>query len=154
MAGIDILSPDISQPWFENGAVISKVNYSPELDGGEISRRHLRAWLEQLLPERGRIPIEIFVGSQSAWTAASLRWQQLLAGGLKAWLSSSTLTLAPSGQTHQLPWSDGYRRARALAMWADVDALVLTVTSQEFASSELPFERVDRVIRQDEWPPA
>ena len=39
MAGIDIISTDISRPWFETGAVINEVNFAPLLGGAEISRR-------------------------------------------------------------------------------------------------------------------
>ncbi len=149
IAGIDLITPDISQPWFENGAVINEVNYSPLLGGGEISRRQIPALLERMLPGSGRIPIEIFVGDEAAWTAASLRWQQLLAEGLRAWLSSATLTLAPSGQTRHLTGNGCYPRARALVLSADTDALVLVVPAQEFIGTELPFARVDRIVRLD-----
>src|SRR5690606_29296845 len=40
-AGIDIISTEIALPWHQNGAVINKVNFSPLLGGGEISRRHI-----------------------------------------------------------------------------------------------------------------
>ena len=149
IAGIDLITPDIGRPWHENGAIINEVNHSPQLGGGEISRSHIPELLDRLLPEHGRIPIEIFVGGEAAWTAASLRWQQLLADGLNAYLSSATLTLSPSGEHHHLPWNGSYRRARALALSAEVDAMVLAVPAREFACSELPFESVDRIVHQE-----
>lgn len=149
IAGIDLITTDIARPWYENGAIVNEVNHSPQLGGGEISRRHLPALLNRLLPGRGRIPIEIFVGGEAAWTAASLRWQQLLAEGMRAYLSSASLTLTPSGEPRHLPWASCYQRARALALSTGVDALVLAVTTREFAAAEPPFTHVDRVVRQD-----
>lgn len=146
IAGIDLITPDITRPWFENGAVINEVNYSPQLGGGEISRRHVPALLDLLVQDRGRIPVEIFVGDEAAWTAASQRWQALLAEGLRAYLSSAGLTLSPSGAPHHMLLTGGYRRARALALSADVDAIVLAVPAQEFASHELPFEGMEHSV--------
>ena len=34
IAGIDVISPDISQPWYSNGAVICEVNAKPQLGKG------------------------------------------------------------------------------------------------------------------------
>ncbi|WP_294347916.1 hypothetical protein [Prosthecochloris sp.] len=34
VAGIDIISADISVPWYENGAIINEVNYAPLSGGG------------------------------------------------------------------------------------------------------------------------
>lgn len=56
IAGVDIMSPDIGQPWQANGAIINEVNYAPLLGGGEVSRARLPDLLRQLLPDGGRIP--------------------------------------------------------------------------------------------------
>ena len=143
IAGIDLITPDIARPWFENGAVINEVNHAPQLGGGEISHRHIPALLDLLVQDRGRIPIEVFVGDEAAWTAASQRWQALLADGLRAYLTSAELTLAPSGASCHMSLTGSYPRARALALSADVDAIVLAVPPREFVSTELPFEGVD-----------
>lgn len=149
IAGVDLITPDISRPWFENGAILNEINHSPQLGGGEISRRHLPDLLAQWLPEGGQIPVELFVGGAAAWAAASLRWQRLLGQGVNAWISSATLTLGPSGQPRPMPWNGCYRRARALLLSADVAALVLAVPTAEWASQAPPFESVDRIVHQD-----
>ncbi|MEO0003779.1 MAG: hypothetical protein RLZZ22_1471, partial [Pseudomonadota bacterium] len=97
IAGIDLITPDIARPWFENGAILNEVNHAPQLGGGEISRRQIPVLLDWLIQDRGRIPVEIFVGGDAAWTAASQRWQALLADGLRAYLTGPELTLEPSG---------------------------------------------------------
>jgi cyanophycin synthetase len=37
VAGVDVISSDITQPWHQNGAIINEVNHAPLLGGGEIS---------------------------------------------------------------------------------------------------------------------
>ncbi len=146
IAGIDLITPDIARPWFENGAIINEVNHAPQLGGGEISRRQIPALLDLLLQDRGRIPIEVFVGGEAAWTAASQRWQALLADGLRAYLTGPELTLEPSGAPHHMALTGSYPRASALALSARVDAIVMAVPPREFIAAELPFEGVERLV--------
>lgn len=145
IAGIDLITPDITRPWFENDAIISEVNHAPQLGGGEISRRQIPVLLDRLIQDRGRIPIEVFVGGETAWTAASQRWQALLADGLRAYLTGPELTLEPSGARCPMALTGSYPRALALALSTRVDAIVMAVPVREFVTAELPFEGVDRV---------
>ena len=146
IAGIDLITPDIARPWFENGAIINEVNHAPQLGGGEISRRQIPALLDLLIQDRGRIPIELFVGGAAAWTAASQRWQALLADGLRAYLTGPELTLEPSGARRHMALTGSYPRASALALSTSVDAIVMAVPVREFVTAELPFEGVDRLV--------
>jgi len=146
IAGIDLITPDIARPWFENGAIINEVNHAPQLGGGEISRRQIPVLLDWLLQGRGRIPIEVFVGGEAAWTAASQRWQALLADGLRAYLTGPELTLEPSGACRQMALTGCYLRASALVLSREVDAIVMAVPTQEFVTAEFPFEGVERVV--------
>ena len=146
IAGIDLITPDIARPWFENGAIINEVNHAPQLGGGEISRRQIPVLLDWLVQDRGRIPIEAFVGGEAAWTAASQRWQALLADGLRAYLTGPELTLEPSGACRQMVLTGCYPRASALVLSQEVDAIVMAVPTQEFVTAEFPFEGVERVV--------
>lgn len=145
IAGIDLITPDIARPWFENGAIINEVNHAPQLGGGEISRRQIPVLLDWLIEDRGRIPIEVFVGGEAAWTAASQRWQALLTDGLRAYLTSPDLTLEPSGARCQMALTGSYPRARALALSTRVDAIVMAVPVREFVAAEFPFEGLDHL---------
>ncbi len=146
IAGIDLITPDIARPWFENGAILNEVNHAPQLGGGEISRRQIPALLDRLVQDRGRIPIEVFVGGEAAWTAASQRWQTLLTDGLRAYLTGPELTLEPSGARCHMALTGSYPRASALALSTRVDAIVMTVPVKEFVEAEFPFEGVERVV--------
>lgn len=64
-AGIDLISPDIGTPWFENGAVINEVNFSPVIGRThEYQRRAATAYIRSLFPAQGRIPIEVYIGQE------------------------------------------------------------------------------------------
>ena len=65
----DIISNDITRPWFENGAIINEVNYSP-LITDQSQRNIILHLLHEWLPNNGRIPIEIFVGDGAAMSQA------------------------------------------------------------------------------------
>jgi len=151
VAGVDVISPDITRPWYENGAVINEVNYAPLLGGGEISRRYLSAYLDRLLVNKGRIPVEAFVGGEAAWSAAEARWRELCEQGHAAFLSSAERTVAPSGQTHAMSLGMGlYERTRGLSLRHDVGALVLVVQTDEFLTRGVPLGPIDRVEFVDE----
>ena len=65
-AGIDIISYDITRPWYETGAVINEINFAPLLGGGEISRSYIAKFLQKFIKGDGRIPIDCFYNKQKA----------------------------------------------------------------------------------------
>ncbi len=150
VAGIDIISRDIAKPWYENDAIINEVNFAPLLGGGEISRRHIPQFLEQYTAGDGRIPVEVFVGGESAWQAAAERWQAFLHEGVNAYLTSGTQTLGPSGKKIPMPSTGLFQRARALVLNPEVAAMVLVVQTDEFLETGLPLEFVDLINHVDE----
>jgi D-alanine-D-alanine ligase-like ATP-grasp enzyme len=156
MAGIDIITADITRPWFENGAIVNEVNFAPLLGGGEISRSHIPAFLDEFIEGTGTIPVAVFVGGQAAWAAATRCWQEMVASGLDAYLSHAHRTLAPSGDEWRMPFVGLYQRARALVLSSRVQALVLVVQTDEILGTGLPLEAVDSVSFVDErlqaWP--
>lgn len=152
VAGVDIISPDISRPWYENGAIINEVNFAPLLGGAEISRRQLGDYLRRIVKGSGRIPVEVFVGGAAAWQAALVRQEALGASGVRAWLSSGKRTLAPeinlSANVERevpLPLHGLKARARALVMVQDAEALLLVVDDDQLIDTGLPLDRVDAV---------
>lgn len=92
VAGVDVISSDITQPWHQNGAIINEVNHAPLLGGGEISRKHIPEFLRGLVQGDGRIPVEIFVGGASAWQAALDRMTELAQTQAGVYLTSDERT--------------------------------------------------------------
>jgi cyanophycin synthetase len=149
VAGVDMISPDITAPWHANGAIINEVNFAPLLGGGEISRRYVDEYLVRLVDGRGRIPVEVFVGGAAAWEAAEARWRARLQAGVVAFLCNDVRTLGGDGQPFALPVDGLHARVRALTLRAEVGALVLVVQTLELLGTGLPLDRVDRVVVVD-----
>lgn len=145
VAGVDLISPDISQPWYKNGAVINEVNYAPLLGEGVISRAHLAQYLARLLGGNGRIAVEVFVGDAAATTAARKKATLLHQQGKVVVVTSHHWTFWGHGQQLMLAVDGLYARTRALILSAKVEALILVVQNDELSYSGLPLEGVDRV---------
>ena len=156
IAGIDIITPDIGRPWFENGAIVNEVNFAPLLGGGDISRSHIPAFLDDFVDGTGTIPVEVFVGGDAALAAAERRWQAMVAAGHDAYLSDARRTLLPTGREWPMPMPGLYQRTRALVLCSRVQAMVLVVQTDEMLGTGLPLETVDQVTFVDEhlhaWP--
>lgn len=62
MAGIDLIMPDISKSWLETSATIIEVNAQPQF--GIITASHIyKDILSRLMPDKGRIPVIVLIGS-------------------------------------------------------------------------------------------
>ncbi len=144
VAGVDIITPDIRVPWYANGAIINEVNFAPLLGGGEISRRHIPAFLRDLLHGSGRIPVEAILGDANAMESARQQQKERVAAGQRCYISSHEITLAPSGGAMQLRLHGLYARTRALLLNREVDALLLVVQTDELLRTGMPVDRIDR----------
>jgi cyanophycin synthetase len=145
VAGIDIMSSDITQPWFANGAVINEVNFAPLLGGGEISQRYLGEYLERMVPANGRIEVVVFVGGAAAWQAAEAHGQSLRESGVAAFVTSAAQTLDAQGQTLHLAQQGLNMRLRALILRREVQALVVVVQTLELLHAAPVLDRVAAV---------
>lgn len=146
VAGVDIISPDISEPWHRNGAIINEVNFAPLLGGGEISRRYVGTYLARLLEGDGRIPVEAFLGGEAAWLAALDRRKALGGDGAGIFVTSAERTLDGNGQEIAMPFKSLHRRTRALLLSRRVHALLLVVQDNEFLHAGLPVESIDSLV--------
>lgn len=157
VAGVDIISPDITQPWHANGAIINEVNFAPLLGGHEISRRYIATYIRDLVEGDGRIPVEVFVGGAEALAAARERQAALAAAGSAAFLTSHEATVDPTARPLPLAAVGLAHRCRALVLDPAVGAIVLVVQTDEFERFGLPFDRITalhvvdrRLVRYDQ----
>jgi hypothetical protein len=150
VAGVDIISTDISQPWHVNGATINEVNYAPLLGGGDISRSRIPKFLEVLLKGDGRIPVHVHVGSDNALRAARVTWQQLVDAGVRVAFVTADQVLLPSGEPRKMPSEGVYSSALSLVLSPDTEALVIVVQTDEFVQTGFPFDHVTEVYETDE----
>lgn len=129
VAGVDIITDDITRPWYDTGAIINEVNYAPLLGGGDISKRYIHDYLNRILENQGRIPIHVYLGGGKAWSKAESRCNQLWDAGVSAYLTNDQVTFDKSGST-SLASGDGLgRKLGALRLRKDVQAIVVVVQS-------------------------
>ncbi len=145
IAGIDLISPDISQPWHKNGAIINEVNYSPYLGGNDIAKARLPHFLQCLLGGDGRIPIEVMVGGDDAIKAGRARQQDFIDDGVSCYLTSHDLTIDGNLREMAICTPGLFARSIALLMNRDVEALILVLQTDEFLHSGLPVDRIDKI---------
>lgn len=155
IAGIDIISSDITKPWYENGAIINEVNFSPLLSG-RANSDVLDNILNEIISDKGRIPIEIFVGEASALQKAKEYQSELTKIGRKFWLTSDRLTLTPLGKENHLTVDGLFMRCSALLLNRQVEGLIVVVQNDELLYTGLPFQQVDclhQILEPDEKAP-
>lgn len=121
VAGVDIITEDISKPWTETRAIINEVNIGPLFGGGEISRSHIPTFLNHFVPNGGRIPI---LEEQSRQHALE-RQAELAASGSRCYLTSTSETIGPAGEQLLHSLDDLAKRMKALFCRADVDSIVV-----------------------------
>ena len=150
-AGIDIITEDITRSWRETDAIVNEVNYSPLIgrrstdeDGGYLAKLAAR-----LVPEKGRIPVEVYVGGSEAWEKAVERQRQLLAENQPFYLSSHNITLEPDSTEVVYKTRSLYRRALSLLMDQRVRGVVLVIHNDEFEQTGLPVDQLSAVISVD-----
>lgn len=145
-AGIDMISSDISRPWYENQSVINEVNYAPL-----VGRRHdyQRASLDTLIrglfPRPARIPVEAFVGDQAALDAARHRQGQLIADGVATVVTTHEQSWGADGALTMHAIGDGLlTRCRAMLADRSMEVLLLVIQTDEPVHVGMPVDRLDR----------
>lgn len=121
LAGIDIISPDITKSWYANGAIINEVNFAPLFGGAEISRSHIPAFFAEFIDGDGKIPIEVFDTEEGA-----LNFQlQQVKQHKRCYFTSFGKTLDSLGKEIVMPPKNVKKRINALVMRQDVDSIAV-----------------------------
>lgn len=154
-AGVDIISVDIRQPWYENGAIVNEVNFSPNTSPGPDTRHLLADLIDCFLPDRGRVPIEVFVGGRGALERAKARQTEFLARDVASYLASPGLLLSPEVAPVRLATANLFEDCVALLMRADLGALVIACPPDAWRATGLPVDRFDRttIVDRDQSDP-
>lgn len=145
IAGIDLLIPDIRRSWMESGGWICEVNAQTQF--GTVTGAHLYGLvLKELLPDKGRIPLILVLGTSdlSDQTGAALRsWlveQGFVVGyasPMGAWIGGRCIL--PAGV-------DFFEKGQAILSSTDVRAAVLVGSVDDVRRNGLPFDRCDVVV--------
>jgi cyanophycin synthetase len=141
-AGVDIISSDISRPWFENGAIINEVNYSP-LISNRSERNIVSHLLYELLSNDGKIPIEVFVGDDAALSQAKKVQSNYAKKGIQCWLTNHITSLNPAGEICPLAASNLFSKVSALLLDKNVEALLIVIQNDALLETGLPIPYID-----------
>lgn len=146
VSGVDIISEDITKPWYENGAIINEVNYSPAYGTGDISKATIPAYLESLIEGNGRIPIKIFIGGEKALKKAKKYQAKRLQKKKSSFLTSHKITISNNLDEVIYPFESLSKRIKSLLMNINVEELLIVIQTNEFLIYELPIDSIDEII--------
>lgn len=147
MAGIDMITEDISAPWYENGAIINEINYKPFFGNFPITRPYVRPFLDGLMGgDNGRIPVIAFVGDEKAMKSALVEQANAAKNGENWIVTDESRTLLPDGSEMPLVAPGLAARGRALTYDRTVDSILLVVRDDALLRANLAFDRLDKVV--------
>lgn len=149
MAGIDLISTDISQPWYENMAVINEINYAPLLGGGEVSRNSLSVAIQRLVNGNGRIPVHIYLGADNASELAIRAFEMLASLDVKVFFAREDIILTSLKQEVHVNISSFFERIRAILLDQRCEFLVIAIRTTELLYSGIPFDAFDELFVVD-----
>ncbi len=153
MAGIDIITTDISVPWHVSGAIINEVNFCPNFGGNDYAKARLPQFLASIMEADGRIPVEVFLGREKAMIQARARQEELRCTGIRCFVTSHQETLAATGAVMPMPAEGLFGRSLALLINCGVQHLILVIQNNELLSSGLPVDRLTRIVLCDNQMP-
>lgn len=152
ICGIDIISPDISIPWTENGAAIIEVNAAPGLRMHKFpskgSPREVGAPIIDLLfneQENGRIPIVAVTGTNGKTTTTRLMAHIANFTGLAVGFTS-TDGIYIDGEKMQSGDCSGPQSAKTILQDPTIDFAVLETARGGIIRSGLGFDHCDIAI--------
>jgi cyanophycin synthetase len=144
VAGVDLISTDITRPWHENGALLNEVNFKPFLVGS-LDNDKVHPYMQSVVEGDGRIPVHAVVGVGDLWARAQALRQSLKQSGILAHVCGHSTVESPSGEPLHLMGSGLFMRCRAMLQNSCVEALIVVVDSDEFLKTGLPLDRFDEV---------
>jgi len=145
VAGVDIISTDISKPWYENGAIINEVNFAPLYGGGDISKKTIPSFLNEYIKDDGRIPIQVVIGDESAFKAAIKLQDLSLEKSVKSFVTTHNKTLSYSKKEVHYMYDSLYLRIKTLLNDKEVGELIVVVQTDELLNSGLPMDMITKV---------
>lgn len=151
IVGVDLMSEDITVPWYENGGMINEINFAPSLSlQREWSRKAISLYYDDIFPENGRIPITLFIGGVDAFEHARKYQSEASERGGKVFLCTKDATFRLLMEKSQ----DGigsnlFRRTHALLLDRRADEIIVVVQDDDLLSTGFPFDSVSRVFHVD-----
>lgn len=146
VSGVDIITTDIQKPWHQSNAIINEINYTPLLGGHPVSKGYIPLFLDYIIVDDGRIPIEVIVGGDDAMKMAQKKQKTLTDKGINSFLTSHSITLYNKDfQEMVLSFQSLYKRCKALLLNNRVETIVLVIQTDEFLYTGIPFDQITSI---------
>lgn len=145
LAGVDLITPDISRSWLETGALVCEVNGQPQISQTGSAGIYARI-LRSVLGERPVVPIWAHVSDAAPRGLAGVRM------GGAAMGTASREGIWIDGRPVAGPQPDGFAAARALFAHPGFDAAMVHLTAQDILRRGLPFPWCVRAVVEGDGP--
>jgi cyanophycin synthetase len=148
VAGVDFLTPDISLPYYENGAAITEVNAMPALAGVQSCGRPAYSMLlDFLFPQGsdGRIPTALVLASGDDAGTIAVMEKILSACGLAVGVAARD-GIRVAGKSIRRDVAEGAAQARLILQNPQVSAAILQTTNETVSRLGLPIDKSDVAI--------
>lgn len=144
VAGIDLMTEDVSRPWYENGGTIIEVNFDPQF---AISQREEDAprLLSAVVEGDGRIPVHLVSGEGDLLGHARKLRSELIRDDRPIHLTGAGHSEDPLGQEIVMMPATLFERSLALAMRPDVRELIVVGEPSDVFERGLAVDRLDSV---------
>jgi len=142
VAGVDVMSTDISRPWYENGAVIIEVNFKPQF-ATHFREAEASRLIPALVEGDGRIPVHLVAGHGDLLGKARQLQRELSRQGTPVHLTSALLTEDGQGREIRMMSSTLLERSLALLVNPDVNEFILVGEPVEVLRQGLAVDRLE-----------
>lgn len=150
--GLDLITEDISKAWYENGAKINEINFSPLVSPyRDWVQKGLYTYIQESFPQQGRVPIHVFSGGPDALIAAQRHQSELLGKGESYALCSRHVTLRPDGT----PFPNGpedilFLRIHALLLNKATEGIIVVLQDDSVLMTGFPVDCVSHKVAVDD----
>ena len=132
VAGIDIISEDISVPWHKNKAVINEVNFAPQLGRDSFTKNRINTFVQTIIKNKGRIPIKAIKGREKALKKAIQMQKESLRKGINSYLTTHNRTFSSSNMEIYYESQLLNQRINHLLLEKDIEELIIVIQNNDF----------------------
>lgn len=145
--GIDIISKDIEKPWYENGAKILEVNFTPAIANPQqpLRTKFSKPFIENFMSEDERIPISLFIGRDQGWEDGWNFYQSIKKEGTKACLINDEKIYNHEEIELHFTMENFNLRCQALLRDRDVEHLIVVIQTNELLVQGIPFDQITKL---------
>ncbi len=145
IVGIDMITTDIQKPWYETGAIINEVNFSPQIGCGDMSSSYIPTYLQRVINSEGRIPITVIVGGDNALKNAIKHQNKLIKKGISCFITSHNVSLNNFKKEITFTFQGIYKRCKVLLLNREVEELILVIQTDEILYTGLPIDKIKNI---------